>query len=49
MDYLNNLEGNIKEICIDCCHKKRIHGVTSVTESNISKANKVLYILNFKV
>src|SRR5471030_451926 len=21
MDYLNNLESNIKEICIDCCHK----------------------------
>lgn len=21
MDYLNNLEGNIKEICNECCHK----------------------------
>lgn len=21
MDYLNNLESNIKEICSDCCHK----------------------------
>lgn len=21
MDYLNNLEGNIKEICSECCHK----------------------------